>query len=81
MNQILSLTCIPISPNEQTCFNFKMPQIDTLIIMPILIGLCPILFLHYFIIILVSAPNFFGVIKFRNKLITFKKHITISLNK
>ncbi len=63
-NQILSLTCLPIPPNE---LFLVMAQFDSLIIFPLIVSLLIVLVFYYSMSIGILIPNFFGVKKFREK--------------
>ena len=60
-NQILSLTCLPIPPNE------LMAQFDNLIICPLVCYSIIILFVYYYISIKIMIPQFFEAKKMREK--------------
>jgi len=50
-----------------------MAQLDVLIILPLLLGLLPVIFFHYSFLIKFNMPSFFGVKKFRSKFLALKK--------
>ena len=62
-NQILSLTCLPISPNEL----LNIPQFDILTLGSQVFGLLVTLSFFYYFNINVVIPNFIEAKKFRTK--------------
>lgn len=70
-NQILSLTCLPFSPNERNLQ--KMSQFDLLIIFPLIWALTLFLGLYYFLTIKILLPDFLGLKKIKTKKISYYK--------
>ena len=79
-NQILSLTCLPISPNEQK-FNINIPQFDLLTLGAQLFGLLISLYFFYYYSISTSIGNFIEIKKFRTKKINKNTSLVTTIDK
>ncbi len=94
-NQILSLTCIPISPNEQSHLKYankkwinilkkfwyknKIPQFDLLTLGAQVFGLLISLYLFYYYSLTNSILHFIEIKKFRTKKLQNNKKLITSI--